>query len=400
MAGLADILNNPEKLQKVSQFLLNFGTGLSQANSQGLSPFASLSYGFGAGGQGLQQFMQQQELQKDRKQIRDLRGLQMQKIEKELSAEPGFTDKYEVINGKVIDKQTLQPIADFSDPNTSIARVPIDNEGTYESRVVNKGTGETIAVLGRGRSQAPETNVTVEGNKYGTIPTGYQLIETPEGARMEPLPGSPAAREIAGEEEAAASQEAAQTEASASKAQTMLDATAGIKEEIKNASLPAVGTKSIPFGLYSETAAGRVRSYVNTLKSGVVLGAMMRLKEASATGATGFGQMNRAELQILIDNLGSLDPDNTSQDIFLKTVDRVENQYKRVVNDIRKNVSPERIKELGLEPLLKSIESGGSNAQDFKAMSRDDLLNLDTSTITTDEALQRYMDAMKAAGLL
>ena len=161
MPGLADIFNDRNKLQAVSQFLLNFGQGVTQANSQGLAPLASLSYGFGAGGQGIQQLQQQRAMEQDRRQMRDLRALQIQKAQQDLNAQPGFSDKYEVINGKVIDKNTLKPIADFSDPNTAIARVPVDNQGTYESRIVNKGTGETVAVLGRGRGQAPTTNLTV-----------------------------------------------------------------------------------------------------------------------------------------------------------------------------------------------------------------------------------------------
>lgn len=200
--------------------------------------------------------------------------------------------------------------------------------------------------------KAGASNVTVGGAKYGTIPTGYELREGPGGAQLVPIPGGPAAVSAADDAAKAKTQEAATTETSTSKASMMLDAVGGIRDEFKNANTPVTGTLSIPFAQYSGSPAGKVRSYVGALKSGVVLEAMQRLKQASATGSTGFGAMNQSELRILIDAIGALDPDTTDPKIFLKTIDRIEGQYKRVVADIRRNVSPERIAELGLEELL------------------------------------------------
>lgn len=199
--------------------------------------------------------------------------------------------------------------------------------------------------------------------------------------------------------QAAAEQEGVQLQTEAGKAETMLDATSSIKGIMEGASTPVTGTSSRPFATFSSTPAGQVRSYVGTLKSGVALGAIQRLKEASATGATGFGAMNEAELQLLIDDIGALDPDTTDPEIFMKTVDRIERRYKRVAEDIKENVSPERIKELGLEPLLSAIDGGGASV-DFSTMEPQDLLSVDPGTITTDEAYKKYEAALKAAGLI
>lgn len=203
----------------------------------------------------------------------------------------------------------------------------------------------------------------------GSIPPGHQLDYDKQGniIGMSPMAGSPAASKVAAEKKA---QESASV-SSAVKAETMLAATSDIRKEIREARTPVTGTSSLPFALYSGSAAGRVRSYVGTLKSGVVLGAMQKLKEASSTGATGFGAMNQSELQILIDDIGALNPDTTEEDIFLKTINRIEDRYKRVIVDVQKNVSPERQRELGLDKLIAGI---GGDDKPKKSPSVDDLL--------------------------
>jgi len=191
------------------------------------------------------------------------------------------------------------------------------------------------------------------GGRYGTIPPGYMLRETPEGAIMEPIPGGPVADEMA----AAQAQKGTQIQADVAKAETMLDATSGIRAEFEGANTPVTGTGSALFAQFSGSPAGRVKSYVDTLQSGTVLGTMQELKKASASGATGFGALNEKELSLMISAIGALDPATTDPDIFLKTIERIENQYSRVIQDIKANVSPERIRELGLEDLI--AKAGG-----------------------------------------
>jgi hypothetical protein len=238
-----------------------------------------------------------------------------------------------------------------------------------------------------------QTNVTVGGGKYGTIPPGYMLQEGPQGARLVPIPGGPAAQEIEAEARAAEERSGVQTQTEAGKAETMLDATGSIKEIFKGASTPVTGTTSQPFALYSGSAAGQVRSYVGTLKSGVALGAITRLKEASATGATGFGALSQPELQLLIDDIGSLDPDTTEPEIFLKTIDRIERRYNRVIEDIRRNVSPERIRELGLDSMLASA-GGEAVAIGGQSYSREDLqFTAEKHGLTVEQVIERLRNA-------
>jgi len=133
------------------------------------------------------------------------------------------------------------------------------------------------------------------------------------------------------------------------------------------------GTLSLAHGLTTESYAGQLRSYVASLKSPVVLGAMMKLKKASATGATGFGSMNKAELQLLIDQIGGLDPNTTSPKIFKGTISRIADRYQRTMSRAIRSIDIEAIRkerkttegvsddellsivlnELGLEGLVK-----------------------------------------------
>ena len=190
----------------------------------------------------------------------------------------------------------------------------------------------------------------IDARQMGTVPPGYKANydDTGNVTSLEPIPGGP----VAAEQAAAEKQAEVGVATEVDKAATMLDAVDGIKAIAKDADTPITGTASIPFALYSGTPAGKVRSYVGTLQSGVALGAMMRLKQASATGATGFGNLSEKELQLLIDDIGALNPDNTDPEIFMQTINRIETRWQRVIDDIRKNVSPERIEELGLTDLV------------------------------------------------
>lgn len=214
-------------------------------------------------------------------------------------------------------------------------------------------------------------NITVDagGNKVPPAPTDMAWVYE-NGRRKLDERGVPIAmpiqgtklwqeqQDVAAEAAAAQAREGTQLQTDVAKAETMLDATSGIRAEFEGANTPVTGTGSIPFAQFSGTPAGRVRSYVNTLQSGSVLGAMQELKKASSSGATGFGALNEKELDLLIASVGALNPTTTEEDIFLDTVDRIEGQYGRVIADIKANVSPERIKDLGLEELIAKAEFG------------------------------------------
>lgn len=217
-----------------------------------------------------------------------------------------------------------------------------------------------------GGDAAPELGKLATDYGYVLDPkTRQPIIDPSTGLPMAaPVPGSKEARSMEAEQADAARRQDVRTVSDAEKSGAMLDSISDLKKVFESADTPVTGTMSRPFAVLSGTPAGRARSLIGPLKSGVAIGALSRLKESSATGASGFGALNTAELQLLIDDIGALDPDTTEPDIFLKTVDRIGNRYERIIKDIKSNVSPERIRELGLEPLIGSIESQGLSPEE------------------------------------
>lgn len=254
-------------------------------------------------------------------------------------------------------KPTTVTIRDPNDPNKTIeawsypdGRVVPIGQAPDKNMLSPEAYQQKLGIAGAGAAKT-----------IGTPPAGWAIQYDDKGnpIGMTPIPGGPADTKAQAEKDA----KNVGYENQGNQAQTMLSTTQNIRGEIKKgqeSGFPVTGTASIPFSLYSGTPAGRVRSYVKALQSGVALQAMMRLKQASATGATGFGQLSNKELGILINNIGALDPNTTDPDIFMQTLDRIDQQYQAALDDIRRNVDPQRIKELGLEPLLNGTASLGA----------------------------------------
>jgi hypothetical protein len=202
----------------------------------------------------------------------------------------------------------------------------------------------------KGSSAAPKN--------YSTIPPGYRMVTDGDGtpSRLEVIPGGPA-------EQAAADAKSAEGTSMVSRAQTarlVIDTADQILDVMNGTDQPVTGRISQPLGFISTLPAGRVRTLVRQLQSPIALGALTRLKESSKTGASGFGALNTAELTLLIDEIGRLDPDTTAPDIFQDNVKRIRSRYQSVIDNIKKEVTPDRIQELGLGPLLGiSVSSQG-----------------------------------------
>lgn len=276
-----------------------------------------------------------------------------------------------VVNDQVvgIGEGGPQVLGDFRDPQGDELTSAIQNYNFLISQGVDPAVAQQQAFGGQ------TTNVNVNtggaGPKLGSLSNDYGYVLDPETGEpvIDPvtglptaaaIPGSPAALEAQAAAAAAAAQEGASIASSLESAEKTLTSTTNALDLLDNSDTPVTGTLSRPLAAISSTPAGRVRSYVGTLQSGVALGAMQRLKEASATGATGFGALSIPELQLLINDIGALDPDNTEPDIFRQTIERIDSRARRVVADIKRNVSPERIEELGLTEFLQAFGDDGS----------------------------------------
>ena len=120
----------------------------------------------------------------------------------------------------------------------------------------------------------------------------------------------------------------------------------------KDGVIPMSGTFSQIASWNSDSNQGILLSYIENLKSPNVLGAMMALKEASSTGATGFGQLNIKELDILINRLGALNAKDTHVEVLRRSIVSVNDSFDSVINMVKKNVSEEKLKELELHKLF------------------------------------------------
>jgi len=60
---------------------------------------------------------------------------------------------------------------------------------------------------------------------------------------------------------------------------------------------------------------------------------------------------------LLLSDIGALDPDNTDAEIFRGTVKRIDQRYNRIIKDIKKNLSAEKIEELGLTQYMEELSS-------------------------------------------
>ena len=135
---------------------------------------------------------------------------------------------------------------------------------------------------------------------------------------------------------------------------------------IDNADSPITGPGAMMLSrINPSSSAGQLASRIGALQSKTALGAMMALKEASANGSTGFGQLNRAELQILIDSMGALDPFNTDPKILRETVVNIMDKWdivkKSIVADPK--MTPEYAERLGIREFLYSTPEFASEAE-------------------------------------
>lgn len=106
------LFDDPARLKKFSDFLSGFGQGVTQANVQGLSPLASLAFGFGQGGQFLQAGEREEERELDRAQIRQLRQQQIAAERRRVAAEEGLSS---LIAGRTADGPTMAGRVPFAE---------------------------------------------------------------------------------------------------------------------------------------------------------------------------------------------------------------------------------------------------------------------------------------------
>lgn len=183
--------------------------------------------------------------------------------------------------------------------------------------------------------KAGASSVNVNGESVKPLGTEGQILvvdeNAPGGYRIEVAPGSKMDREI---KEA----EAANNRAAAAAAQNELtrgNVVSDTAKEIRSAlekggmfNLPEVGIVGKAISGINQEAAD-VGGMLDTLKGMVVFDRLEKLRQASATGASGLGQVTEREIALLGAQLGALDQ-GLSKERILATLDTVESVFQKL----------------------------------------------------------------------
>lgn len=193
--------------------------------------------------------------------------------------------------------------------------------------------------------KAGATNVTVGGGKYGTIPPGYMLNEGEGGVSMAPIPGGPAAQDIAG----------AESQAIVKKGQA--DVATRVVTSAAARARTAAGKRD--FGPYGQsivenapwTDSAEVSRQVQVLKSQATIENLNAMRAASPTGGA-LGNVTEGEGRMLAAKSGALDP---SSPTFQRDLDDYELTLLQVVHGPQEG---QRIFEQTRAPSLPSGAGG------------------------------------------
>lgn len=174
-----------------------------------------------------------------------------------------------------------------------------------------------------GERKAGATNVTVGGGKYGTIPPGYELVETPQGAQLRAIPGGPAAAD---------EQKAADVAANrGNKQATLTDTIVGAASKARK--LIGATTTGIPGqvlkGIGPSDAAELYRQ-TDVLKSNATIENLNAMRRESPTGGA-LGNVTEKEGAMLAAAAGAIDP-AAGAERYKKALDDYELTLLRIVH--------------------------------------------------------------------
>jgi hypothetical protein len=164
----------------------------------------------------------------------------------------------------------------------------------------------------RAESTRPQTNVSVTGDtgpRIGTIPPGFQLTQTPQGAYvMEPIPGGPAAIEAARQAEAKAEGVKQQGQSGNIVTQDI----GRTVNAIDNSILPTTGFFGQMLSGVGGTGARDVAGLLDTIKANTAFDKLAEMRKASPTGAA-LGSVTERELNLLAAVRGNLEQSQSAE---------------------------------------------------------------------------------------
>jgi hypothetical protein len=168
---------------------------------------------------------------------------------------------------------------------------------------------------------------TVDARQMGTIPPGFQLKQGPDGTQsMEPIPGSPAARDAAKAEQ----QQAAGADQKKVGANFVIQDIDRALKMVGESWTPVTGFWGNLLSKAPGSNASDVSKLLDTVKSAASFGTLQAMREASPTGGA-LGSVTENELKLLQSTLGSLEQ-SQSEGQFRDNLKRVKNNFMDIIH--------------------------------------------------------------------
>lgn len=261
-----------------------------------------------------------------------------------------------------------------------------------EQAGLQPGTSEYAEFFRTGGRTPDGVNVTVEGDtgpQIGTIPAGYQLIRTEQGAlRLEPIPGS----EAAAEREQAEKQAEQQGELTQRAANVVFEDIDRLEELVTSDSIlnPVLGIGGVIASQIPGTNRVNAEALSETIKANIGFDRLQQMREASPTGGA-LGQVSNQELNTLQSVLGNLSL-SQSEDQIVRNLGRLRDIYSDI---LRKAQAYPNADQFG----FGEVQSEADRTR-FGTMDTPDLLNVDINSLSESEleAYNARLDALLGGG--
>ena len=180
----------------------------------------------------------------------------------------------------------------------------------------------------------------------GTIPQGYRM--TAQG-QLEPIPGSPAAAEAKGVQEAAEARKVLAKRGITVVKGKIGDAFNLIKETQEDTADPLFSVTGAAASYIPVTLRKVMENIVETIKANIGFDKLQQMREASPTGGA-LGQVAVQELVALQASLGSLSLDQSREE-FARSLKNIENHYNNMLQIIDGKMPKGVSQQQNLNPL-------------------------------------------------
>jgi hypothetical protein len=194
---------------------------------------------------------------------------------------------------------------------------------------------------------AGATKFTIDGQKYGTIPPGWMIEETPTGVRMVPIPEGPEDPSV---------KNAARQDTKEVKGDIVLDDIDRALAEVQSNPDATTGLAGgLMSGLPIPSPAKRVSGFLNGIKSNISIDNLQLMREQSPTGGA-LGNVSDKDLAILQGVYGDLSQ-STDAPTFEYNLKRLRNTYLDIIHG--RGNGPEREDITAPRPMNESGGGGG-----------------------------------------